>query len=163
MIPLLEMFMKKREPKALTCPETCSALCCKYIVKHLEPPRTKLDFDEFYWFLCHEKVAIFIDQRKWYLLVDVPCEQLDEKLLCRIYPKRPHVCRLHSEKDCEFTGDVEFQEIMRLPEDLIKHMKRRGISFRVPWMDGNVAGRKGGRGRSTAKKKGKGKKGKAKG
>jgi len=154
-MPLPELPMNKKKNEASSCPEACRALCCNYIVKHLEPPRTKLDFDELYWFLCHEKVAVFIDQRKWYLLVDVPCKQLDERLLCRIYPQRPCVCRLHSEKDCEFTGDVEFQEIMRSPKDLVRHMKRRGISFRVPWLDRNTKGKKGGRRRSSTEKGGK--------
>ena len=126
--------MKKQDTSTPSCPKSCKALCCTYIVKHISPPRTKLDFDEIYWFLCHEKVAVFRDQRKWYLLVDVPCRNLDAKSQCRIYPKRPHVCRLHSEENCEYTGKVDFQEFMRKPEDLVRHMKRRGISFHLPWM-----------------------------
>ena len=146
--------MKRKDTTAVPCPESCKAMCCNYIVKHLSPPRTKLDFDEIYWFLCHDKVSVFIDGRKWYLLVDVPCGKLDAKSRCRIYAKRPYVCRLHSEENCEYTGKVDFQEFMKKPGDLLKHMRRRGISFRLPWMEDKDKRPEHAAGRTSGKTKG---------
>jgi hypothetical protein len=117
------------------CPADCKALCCKYIIRKIGTPRDKHDFDELYWYLCHEKVAVYVERRRWYLLVEVPCQHLNRRSLqCRIYPLRPNVCRLHSEHECEYTGKVGFDEFMLTPEDLVKHLKRRGVPIRVPWL-----------------------------
>jgi len=117
-----------------TCPETCKAICCRYIVKRISPPRVRLDWDELYWFLCHEKVAVYIEGRKWYLLVNVPCVHLTRAWRCRAYPERPDVCRMHDPGNCEFTGEVDFQDYMESPRDLIRLMEKRGISYRLPWL-----------------------------
>jgi Fe-S-cluster containining protein len=126
--------MSEHAEKTLACPEECRAICCNYIVRKISPPRTKMDWDELYWFLCHERIAVYIEQRKWYLMVDAPCKHLTPDSLCRIYEERPDVCRLHSEESCENTGEVEFDEFMDRPEDLIRLMKKRKISYRLPWM-----------------------------
>lgn len=117
-----------------TCPETCRAICCRYIVKRIDPPRSRLDWDELYWFLCHAKVAVYVEARKWYLLVNVPCVHLTRACRCRVYPKRPDVCRMHDPRNCEFTGELDFQEYLEKPEDLVRLMGRRGISYRLPWL-----------------------------
>ncbi len=126
--------MSDHAPRENFCPEVCRAICCRYIVKKMEPPRTRLDWDELYWFVCHEKVAVYIDERKWYLMVDVPCMHLDDSSSCRVYPKRPDVCRMHEAENCEYTGELDFQEFMERPEDVIRLMKKRKISYRLPWL-----------------------------
>ncbi len=130
--------MKNLEETTIGCPPACRALCCKYIVNGISAPRTKSDFDEIYWFLCHERVAVYIDGRKWHLLVDNPCMYLDDQHRCQIYSRRPNVCRIHPEENCEYTGDLDFEEFMQKPEDLRSHMERRGLRYRMPW-NGNKA------------------------
>jgi len=126
--------MADRSPTASTCQEPCRAICCRYIVKRISPPRTRLDWDELYWFLCHEKVAIYIEERKWYLLVNVPCVHLTRTSRCRVYPVRPDVCRLHDPENCEYTGELDFQEYLETPEDLMRLMEKRKVSYRLPWL-----------------------------
>jgi uncharacterized protein len=132
--------MTVRRETERACPPECGALCCKYIVRKIPAPRTRRDFDELYWFLCHEKVAVYVEQRGWYLLVEVACQHLDRKLRCRIYPERPDVCRLHARQKCEYTGKIEFQEFFCTPEDLVLYLKRKGRRLRVPWAPGSGLG-----------------------
>jgi len=125
--------MKSKKKESLACPAACRALCCKDIVNRISAPRTKADFDELYWFLCHDRVAVYIEGRRWHLLIDVPCLHLDDQFRCTIYRKRPNVCRLHPEENCEYTGELDFEEFMRVPADLKAHMKRRGLRYRMAW------------------------------
>lgn len=126
--------MERRAPRAGSCPGACRAICCRYIVKKIEPPRTRLDWDELYWFLCHDKVAVYIENRKWYMLVNVPCMHLTRSSRCRVYPRRPDVCRMHDAENCEYTGELDFQVFMDSPDDLVRLMARRKISYRLPWL-----------------------------
>jgi len=146
--------MAHQPPREPGCPESCRAICCRYIVKKIEAPRTRLDWDELYWFLCHEKVAVYIENRKWYLLVNVPCVHLTRGSRCRVYPRRPDVCRLHDEGNCEYTGELDFQVFMESPEDLVRLMTRRKIFYRLPWMPARKreAARAGARSRGAAGK-----------
>jgi len=125
--------MKGDGRRGTTCPRDCGALCCKYIVRKIPAPRSKYDVDEIYWFLCHEKVAVYVERRRWYLLVEVACQHLDRRFRCRIYPVRPYVCRLHARELCEHTGKIEFQEFLYTPEDLVRYLRKRGRPFRLPW------------------------------
>ena len=124
---------KGAKRKTESCPEACQAMCCRYVATKIDAPRTKLDFDEIYWFLCHENVEVFIEARKWYVLFDTPCRNLDGRSRCVVYPRRPHVCRQHEEKNCEYWGEEEQKMTMRSPEDLEKYMKRRGLRLRMAW------------------------------
>lgn len=122
-----------RQEKKESCPESCQARCCGYVATKIDAPRTKMDFDELYWFLCHENVEVFIEARRWYLLFHTPCSNLDGRSRCAVYPARPHVCRQHAEKECEFWGEEDRKLIMRSPEDLRRHLKRRGVRLRMAW------------------------------
>ncbi len=127
--------MKKKKKKTISCPEVCKASCCQYIVNKIQAPRTKADFDELYWFLCHDNMVVYIERRKWYLLVETPCRHLDQKSRCEIYSKRPYVCRQHSEEECEYHGEVGYDLYMRSHSDLRRYMKKRGLSLRMAWND----------------------------
>jgi Fe-S-cluster containining protein len=126
--------MAEDADQVVSCPEACRAICCRYIVKKISPPRTRLDWDELYWFLCHDKVAVYVEERRWYLLVNVPCVHLTRASRCRVYAERPDVCRIHSAENCEYSGEVDFQEFLERPQDLIRLMKKRKIFFRLPWL-----------------------------
>jgi len=123
------MRAKKKEP----CPEACEARCCGYVATKIDAPRTKMDFDELYWFLCHENVEVFIESRRWYLLFNTPCRHLDGRSRCAVYPSRPHVCRQHAEAECEFWGEEDRKLRMRSPGDLRRYLKRRGVGLRMAW------------------------------
>lgn len=127
--------MGKGPKKTESCPEACRAMCCRYVATKIDAPRTKIDWDEIYWFLCHENVEVFIEARKWYVLFETPCKNLDARSRCVVYPRRPHVCRDHEEEKCEYWGEEEGKETLRTLEDLRNHMKRRGIRLRMAWDD----------------------------
>jgi hypothetical protein len=127
--------MGKGAKKNESCPEACQAMCCRYVATRIDPPRTKVDWDEIYWFLCHENVEVFIEARKWYVLFATPCTNLDANSRCVRYAIRPHVCRDHEEENCEYWGLEEGRVTLRTPEDLERHMKRRGLSLRMAWGD----------------------------
>jgi Fe-S-cluster containining protein len=121
--------------KAESCPEACQAMCCRYVATKINAPRTKIDWDEIFWFLCHENVEVFIESRKWYVLFDTPCRNLDARSRCVVYSRRPHVCRQHEEENCEYWGEGEGKLTLRTPEDLKKYMKRRAVRLRMAWDD----------------------------
>ncbi len=121
--------------KSESCPEACRAMCCTYVATKIDAPRTKIDWDEIYWFLCHENVEVFIESRKWYVLFDTPCNNLDAKSRCVVYPRRPHVCREHEVENCEYWGEEEGKITLRTPDDLKKFMKRRKVRLRMAWDD----------------------------
>jgi Fe-S-cluster containining protein len=110
-------------------------MCCRYVATKIDAPRTKIDWDEIYWFLCHDNVEVFIESRKWYVLFDTPCRNLDAKSRCVVYPRRPYVCGEHEEENCEYWGEEEGKVTMRTPEDLKAYMKRRGVRLRMAWDD----------------------------
>jgi len=127
---------KGAKKEAASCPEACQAMCCRYVTTKIDAPRTKTDWDEIYWFLCHEHVEVFIEARKWYLLFDTPCRGLDTRSRCVIYSTRPYVCREHSSENCEYWGEEDHDKVtLRSPEDLKKYMKRRGLRLRMAWDD----------------------------
>ncbi len=119
--------------KAESCPEACRGMCCRYVTTKIDAPRTKIDWDEIYWFLCHENVEVFIESRKWYVLFDTPCKNLDAKSRCVVYPRRPYVCREHEVENCEYWGEGEGKVTLRTPEDLKRFMKRRKLRLRMAW------------------------------
>ncbi len=130
---------KRAKKKTESCPEACRAMCCRYVATKIDPPRNKIDFDEIYWFLSHENVEVFIESRKWYVLFNTPCRNLDERSRCVVYPTRPYVCRDHREENCEYWGEEEGRVTLRSPEDLKNHMKRRGLRLRMAWEDPDKA------------------------
>jgi len=130
--------VKRNSREKPSCPKTCKALCCQYLVKKIPTPRSKYDYDELYWVLCHERSALFVQRRIWYLLVEVPCQHLDAALACRIYPLRPLVCRLHNSRNCEYGGEVGFEAFLDAPQDLVRFLQKEGINLPVPWMPGRA-------------------------
>lgn len=128
--------------KSEACPEACRAMCCTYVTTKIDAPRTKIDWDEIYWFLCHENVEVFIESRKWYVLFDTPCKNLDAKSRCVAYVRRPHVCREHEVDNCEYWGEEEGKLTLRTPEDLKRYMEQRGVRLRMAWDDPDEGGDK---------------------
>jgi hypothetical protein len=126
---------KGAKERGEACSEACKASCCRYVATRIEPPRTKVDWDEIYWFLCHENVEVFIEARKWYVLFATACKNLDTSSRCVRYATRPHVCRDHKEENCEFWGVEEGKVSLRTPEDLARYMKGRKIGLRMAWDD----------------------------
>ena len=122
--------MAKR-PRAGQVPcAACDALCCRYIMVKVDPPRRRCDRDEHRWFLMHRGVELRIDRRRWYMLIRVPCRNLRRDGRCRIYADRPDVCREHDPRECEFHGDESGSIIFRTVEEYDRYLERRGMPWR---------------------------------
>ncbi len=122
----------------------CSGLCCRYFALPIETPETKADYDDIRWYLCHEGISVFVEKGDWYINMKNMCRHLSGKdYKCRIYDRRPKICRKYKHVDCDFvegeydyalhfTSDKEMDEYIRIKFDnnvtekrKIKHIKRR--------------------------------------
>jgi Fe-S-cluster containining protein len=84
--------------------EECGARCCRYITVILPPPQRECELDEWSWFLAHENVSIYFAGRRWRMEMRSRCRYLSDQNACTIYDRRPDVCRLYSQEDCEYAG-----------------------------------------------------------
>jgi len=96
----------------------------------MDTPRSKADFDDLLWMIAHRQVSIYIEKRKWFLMVHTQCRFLDtDTNMCAIYEKRPRMCRDHTVKECEWHGSYDFDNHFKSYEDLKRWMKKkRGLS-----------------------------------
>ncbi len=94
------------------CQQLCEARCCRYVTIHIDAPKRKADYDEISWFLAHENVSVYFDERRWHVEVQNRCKHLDSRNLCTIYEDRPLVCRGYDSDECEYPSrprhDLQF-------------------------------------------------------
>jgi len=95
----------------------CGAKCCKYYALEIDEPDTRKEFDDIRWYVAHEKTSVFVEDGKWYLHVFARCNYLDKDNRCRIYEKRPRICRKYNMTECEFEG-WEPELLFRKPEEV---------------------------------------------
>lgn len=107
----------------------CSGLCCRYFALPIETPEDREDYDDIRWYLCHEDISVFVEDGDWYMNVKNKCRHLSNgEHKCKIYDKRPKICRGYKTDDCEltsgeygydlhFTNDTEMQEYIRIKYD----------------------------------------------
>jgi len=105
--------------------ERCKGKCCRYILVDLPTPRSRLDYNNYAWYLAHEKTAIYIDEGKWYLAVFNKCDYLGEDNRCRVYDKRFQACKDHTDKNCEFDSDFVADIVIRDPFELIEYGEKK--------------------------------------
>jgi len=91
----------------------CDGKCCKYVATELDEPKTKRDFDDLKWFLCHKNVLVYIDNEdEWIVEFQTICKYLDEHNKCKIYEERPKICREHDVDDCDINGTGKPHKIL---------------------------------------------------
>jgi Fe-S-cluster containining protein len=98
----------------------CPALCCKFVAVELEEPEDEEDWDEIKWMLCHENITVYKDNDEdWVAEFETRCKMLDENDHCKIYDKRPQLCRDHDPESCVRHGDGDVYIILfEKPEDV---------------------------------------------
>jgi len=98
----------------------CPALCCKFVAVELDEPDCETDWDEIKWMLCHENITVYKDNDgDWLVEFATRCKMLDEKDNCKIYDKRPQLCRDHDPESCVRHGEGDVYEILfEKPEDV---------------------------------------------
>ncbi|MHC4124321.1 MAG: YkgJ family cysteine cluster protein [Planctomycetota bacterium] len=129
---------KKKKPLC----NKCTGLCCRYFALPIETPEDRGDYDDIKWFLCHEDISVFVEDGDWYINIDNKCKYLTNgDHQCKIYSKRPRICRGYHTRDCDlvegeydyelhFTDDKQMEEYIRIKFDnnikknLAAHKKR---------------------------------------
>ena len=91
--------------------ERCTGLCCRYFAIPIDTPEDKGDYDDIRWFLCHKDITVFVEDGDWYINIKNKCKHLSEKdNRCRIYNKRPRICREYRHADCDFVqGEYDYE------------------------------------------------------
>ena len=90
------------DPKCKKCTQS---FCCQSISQEV----TKINYDRMLWQIAHDNVELVSTSngKKWYIIFNTPCSQLQEDGLCAIYPTRPNVCKEYSSVGCEFDEPKE--------------------------------------------------------
>ncbi len=111
--------------KKVSC-DGCNGLCCRYFALPIETPEDREDYDDIRWYLCHKDITVFVEDGDWYINVKNKCKHLfDKDHRCRIYNKRPKICRDYTRKDCDliegeydyelhFTSDKQMEEYIKI-------------------------------------------------
>ena len=116
-----KMAKKKRSKKAKKAKKvlchTCKALCCRYVALPIEKPTERSDFDDIRWYLAHKDISVFVEAGAWYINIKNKCRHLSEKdHRCKIYDRRPKICRGYKTVDCELTGE-EYDYSLHFTDD----------------------------------------------
>jgi len=82
----------------------CDQRCCRSVCIEVDPPRSHRDYSDLLFYLYHRDTRIVVAKnarhREWYVEFVSPCRHLVDGR-CRIYQKRPPVCREHEMESCE--------------------------------------------------------------
>ena len=105
--------------------DKCTGLCCRYMVLPIETPEDREDFDDIRWYLCHEDVAVFVEDGDWYINVKNKCKYIaEDDYRCLIYDKRPKICRGYKHNDCELTdGEYDYELHFTSADQMAEYMK----------------------------------------
>ena len=116
-------------PKPVSC--TQCAHCCTYVAVDIEPPSRLTWATDILWFLSRPRVRIYMDgDGEWMVEFKARCSHLGPDRRCRIYERRPHICRGFDEPECEINapGGRTFrtqQEFLAYLEEARPRMYRR--------------------------------------
>ena len=110
------------KPKNL-CEDCIPAKCCMYFSVEIDEPEDMNDYDDMLWILAHKDVEIYMDDGRWYVMVQTPCRFYTPDRGCLIYPKRPRICRGHTFETCEFEDDYDFEMHFHDYEELERYVK----------------------------------------
>ncbi len=139
---MIEETKKPRRPKKSDVPADelcgyCSGKCCRYFALPIDKPTNYEEFDFVRWYLYHERAAVFVEDGTWYLLVFNECKELGDDNLCRVYEKRPQICREYSTEKCEYDDLFIFEQYFETPDQVEEYAEavlgpRPGASLRTP-------------------------------
>lgn len=122
------VFPKFKNEKKMTVSEICCACtgCCGYVSVQIYPPKKKVDIDHYTYYLLHQNVQIYIDNDdEWNLLFITPCTQLDKETgFCKIYSKRPQICKDYSPDNCSRVGK-DHKHLFQTPKSMLSYLKKK--------------------------------------
>jgi Fe-S-cluster containining protein len=118
---------KKKKEVESQCTSCIPAKCCQYFSLEIDTPASKSDYDDLLWFLAHKDVSIYTQNKSWYLMLHNRCTFLNKKSnLCKIYDKRPRICRAHTTDECEFAEDWDFDKHFKSYDELERWLLKKG-------------------------------------
>jgi len=121
----------ENEVELMNCPDhckdcsSCNGACCRYVVIELDAPKELEDFDIIKWYVCHKNVNVFVEEDgAWNVEFITPCEHLGEDNLCKIYEKRPQICRDFSVDECPYHNVYNELHSFRCLQDLEDYIEK---------------------------------------
>ncbi len=139
--------------KKVLC-DDCTGLCCRYFALPISTPKTKGDYDDIRWFLCHRGITVFVEDGDWYINIKNKCKYLSSKdHKCEIYSKRPRICRQYRHSSCDrvegkydhelhFANDKEMEEYIKAKFGNSKTEKRKTRRNRKKKRDEDTTGKR---------------------
>lgn len=130
-IPEMELYFPKFSKKLeeeLSIEEKCILCngCCNYITIPIDPP-TNENFDLYKWYLYHKNIEMYLDHdNQWHLLIKTPCENLETDGTCKIYEKRPNICKEYDPNNCSRTGK-DYQILIKKAKQLENYIKKSKV------------------------------------
>jgi Fe-S-cluster containining protein len=117
--------------------DKCNGKCCRYFALPIDTPKTKGDYDDIRWFLCHKGISVFVEDGDWYISISGKCRYLtngDHR--CAIYETRPRICRGYRTKECDriegqydyelhFINDRQMEEYIKMKFGGLPHVATR--------------------------------------
>ena len=114
-----------------TCNE-CKGKCCKVFGVQIPAPETPEDFDDIRWYFYHKPARVIIDNNDdWIIETPIKCSKLGKDGKCKIYSKRPSVCKSLELKDCPanindekfvFKTDTEYRKWLKKHHPDVENM-----------------------------------------
>ena len=101
-------------------------ICCEHVAIEIDRPETREELLKLLNYLGYEGFYVFIeDNGDWYIEFKSRCKQLDDDGHCKIYSKRPNICRQYSQEECERYGEGEFFEhIFKTQKEFLEFIKK---------------------------------------
>ncbi len=116
--------MVENNSRDKTCKE-CNQECCRSVIVEMDEPTTSGDWEDIKWQVAHKNVKVILDNEDaWCIEFLTDCNHLDENGACKIYDKRPAMCRGHSPETCVINGEGDYYEvILHSIEDVEKYLQ----------------------------------------
>jgi Fe-S-cluster containining protein len=108
-------------PPGTSLCDHCTGKCCKYIALPIETPTSWKEFDDIRWYLAHEDISIFVEEKTWYLMVHKRCRHLELDNRCGIYETRPRICREYSTNSCEYEDEYTYDKIFETDQQIYEY------------------------------------------
>lgn len=102
----------------------CNAKCCKYIAIEIDYPKEKEDLEDLKWYVLHKNIKLYIDNDDDFILeFKTKCKALDKDNMCKIYKKRPKICRNYKTNNCENNEGDTHKILFKTPKDIENYFK----------------------------------------
>ena len=106
--------------------DKCAALCCRYIALPIDNPTDVRDYDNIRWYLMHENVVVFVEEKQWYIGFFAKCKNLQADNRCGVYLTRPRICRTYTTDNCDYHGgEYQFSRLFTSADDLRSYAEEK--------------------------------------